>query len=78
MLGTALAALAKYADAEPLLVAGYQGLIRRKAAIPWESRSAPEQAGERIVQLYQDWGKPEKVAEWRQKLQATTSAVNLH
>jgi tetratricopeptide (TPR) repeat protein len=56
MLGSSLAAQAKYGQAEPLVMAGYQGLLERKAKIPWERRSALEQAGERIVQLYKDWG----------------------
>jgi hypothetical protein len=33
------------------------------------------QAGEWIVQLYQDWGKPDKAAEWRQKLRASQIPV---
>jgi tetratricopeptide (TPR) repeat protein len=68
MLGATFAAQARFGEAEPLLVAGYQGLLQRKTAIPWEARSTLEQAGERIVQLYRDWGKPEKAAEWREKL----------
>jgi tetratricopeptide (TPR) repeat protein len=74
MLGAALAAQAKHAEAEPQLLAGYQGLIERRATIPWGSRSAPEQAGERIVQFYRDWGNPEKAAEWQEKLQAAASS----
>jgi hypothetical protein len=31
-------------------------------------RRVVTQAGERIVQLYQSWGKPEKAAEWGAKL----------
>ncbi len=73
MLGASLVAQSKFAEAEPLLVAGYKGLIQRKATIPWESQSVLEQAGERVVQLYNDWGKPEKAATWRDELQATMS-----
>jgi hypothetical protein len=35
-----------------------------------------DHAREWIVQLYQDWGKPEKAAEWREKLQVTTSTAH--
>jgi len=63
-----MAAQAKYAQAEPLAVSGYQGLIQREATIPFEDRRRLAHAGERIVQLYESWGKPEKVAEWREKL----------
>jgi tetratricopeptide (TPR) repeat protein/predicted Ser/Thr protein kinase len=67
LLGASLAGQQKYADAEPLMVSGYQGLVQRE--IPWESRSTVQQAGERISQLYRDWGRPEKASEWREKLQ---------
>jgi Tfp pilus assembly protein PilF len=70
MLGTVLATQGRFAEAEEHLLAGYQGLTSRRATIPWESRTAPRQAGERIIQLYRDWGKPDKEAEWREKLNA--------
>ena len=34
-----------------------------------------EAPGERILKLYEDWGKPEKVVEWKQKLQAAKAAA---
>jgi hypothetical protein len=74
MLGASLAGQRKYGDAEPLLLAGYQGLSNRESTIPAPNRSAIEQAGERIVQLYQDWAMPEKAAEWREKIRRRKSA----
>ena len=68
MLGAVLTDQGKYSEAEPLLVSGYQGLIQRESSIPQASRSALQHAGERVVQLYREWGKPEKAAEWREKL----------
>lgn len=59
----------KYAEAEPLMVAGYEAMSRRVAATPGENRAALDQAGKGIVQLYQIWGRADKVAEWTQKLQ---------
>jgi hypothetical protein len=44
-------------------------MAQREATIPFEDRLALAQAGERIVQLYESWGKPEKAAQWRVKLQ---------
>ncbi len=67
LLGAVLSAQTKYAEAEPLLVSGYQGMIQREATIRFEDRPALSRAGERIVQLYESWGKPEKVAEWQVK-----------
>jgi eukaryotic-like serine/threonine-protein kinase len=69
LLGASLAGQSKYAESEPPLVSGYQGMVQREAAIPFEDRPALKQAGEGIVQLYESWGKPEKAAEWREKLQ---------
>jgi hypothetical protein len=68
MLGASLADQKKYAEAEALLLSGYQGMLQREATIPASERIELERAGEWIVQLYQDWGKPDKAAEWREKL----------
>jgi eukaryotic-like serine/threonine-protein kinase len=68
LLGSALVAQGKYDEAEPLLVSALQGLFEQKANIPHGSRTALNEAGERIVQLYEQWGKPEKAAAWRGKL----------
>ena len=54
-----------YAEAEPLLLAGYEGMKAREAKVP---KPRLTQAGERIVKLYEAWGQPEKAAEWRAKL----------
>jgi tetratricopeptide (TPR) repeat protein len=70
LLGASLAGQRRYADAEPLLLAGYAGLLQRQNAIPADTRPVVEEARERIVHLYQDWGKPEKAAAWREKVQA--------
>ena len=69
LLGASLAGQQRYAEAEPLLVSGYQRMMQRKAAIPLTFRGRVPWAEERIVQLYQSWGKPEKAAEWQAKLQ---------
>jgi tetratricopeptide (TPR) repeat protein/predicted Ser/Thr protein kinase len=63
--GGILAGQKRYAEAEPLLLAGYQGLIERETTIPAADRPAIEQAAERVFQLYQRWGQPEKAARWR-------------
>ena len=50
-------------------MSGHQGMLQQEPAMPFENRPKVEQAGERIVGLHQDWGKTEKVAEWREKLE---------
>jgi tetratricopeptide (TPR) repeat protein len=71
LLGASLAGQKKYGEAELLLLSGYEGMRRREATIPAFDRFKLEQAGEWVVQLYQDWGKPEQAAEWQERLQAS-------
>jgi len=60
-----LAGQKKYAEAEPLLLSGYDGMNQQHPAASTTSRFTPDQAGEAVVTLYQDWGKRDKVAEWK-------------
>ena len=71
LLGACLAGQKKYAEAEPLLISGYQGMVVRKDRIlaVWDKHQL-DSCGGWIVRLYQAWGKPEKSKEWRQKLRA--------
>ena len=68
LLGAALAGQKKYAEAEPLLIAGYAGLKARAARIPAPTASHVAAAAARIVLLYEAWSKPDKAVEWRTKL----------
>ncbi|HTV82225.1 MAG TPA: serine/threonine-protein kinase [Acidobacteriaceae bacterium] len=68
MLGACLTGEKKYAEAEPLLLEGYQGMVTRKArmlAVP-DLREL-DRAREWIVELYRASGKPEKAIEWKKK-----------
>jgi len=67
-LGDALLREKKYAEAEPLLLAGYRGLRQRQAKIPPQEQSCIATALERIVNLYEAWGKTDEAARWRQEL----------
>jgi hypothetical protein len=68
MLGGCLLGDKRYAEAEPLLLQGYEGMQQREAQIPPLGKRRLREAIERLVQLYDDWGRPEKSAEWRKKL----------
>jgi len=74
LLGASLAGQAKYDAAEPLLLAGFDGLMREKNIIPPYDRFYVEVAGPWIVQLYQDWGKPDQAGEWTRRVQETNAA----
>jgi serine/threonine protein kinase/tetratricopeptide (TPR) repeat protein len=63
LLGASLAGEKKYAEAEPLLVEGYQGMLARKSRISTSDRYHLECAHQWLVQLYKNWGKPEKAAQ---------------
>ena len=76
LLGGSLFGQEKYAEAEPLLVSGYEGMIQREATMSTGNRRELERAGQRIVQFYQDWGKPEKAAEWKHKLDETKRSLS--
>jgi serine/threonine protein kinase/tetratricopeptide (TPR) repeat protein len=68
MLGGALLGREQYADAEPLLLQGYQGMKEREAQIPPQGKVRLAEAVERLVQLYDAWGKKDVAQKWRKKL----------
>ena len=70
LLGGALAGQKKYTEAEPLLLQGYRGLKAHRLALSAQQagKYLPE-ALERLVRLYDDWGKPDEAGKWRKELQ---------
>jgi tetratricopeptide (TPR) repeat protein len=70
LLGVALLGQKKYADAEPLLVAGYEGMKRREDKMPQEDKARLIESLERLVQLYDAWGRKDNADEWRKKWEA--------
>ena len=67
LLGASLAGRKEYAEAEPLLLEGYQGMAARKDQMGVPDWYHLERARRWLVQLYQAWGKSEKAAEWSKK-----------
>jgi serine/threonine protein kinase len=76
MLGGSLLGQKKYAEAEPLLLAGYQGMHERQATIPAPGQVRVIEALERLVQLYDALGKKDTADEWRSKLEEAKSGVD--
>jgi serine/threonine protein kinase/Tfp pilus assembly protein PilF len=66
LLGASLLGQKQYAQAEPLLLQGYQGMKERQGTIPAPSRRRLDDALERLVRLYQAWGKKDQADKWRQ------------
>jgi serine/threonine protein kinase/Flp pilus assembly protein TadD len=75
LLGACLTRQQRYAEAEPLLLAGYEGLKSREATLPAEARPNLAAARERLVRLYEATGWQDKAAKWRQQLEATKAGA---
>jgi len=80
-LGACLAGQGKYEEAEGHLLSAYRGLKERESNVPpqfgeWTDdgqlvigpRERLTQVGQRIIDLYTAWGKPEEAAKWRAEL----------
>jgi eukaryotic-like serine/threonine-protein kinase len=68
LLGGALLAQGKYAEAEPLVLSGYHGLKAIEAKLLPSVRYTLWEATGRVLQLYDSWGKPEQARIWAEKL----------
>ena len=65
-LGGALLGQRRFADAESLLLDGYEGMKQREGRIPDNIRTQMRAAAlDRLVELYQTWDKPEQLAKWQ-------------
>ena len=60
LLGHCLARMGRFAEAEPYVVGGYEGL--REVQGPDHRRT--RLALERVIELYEAWGRPEKAREF--------------
>jgi tetratricopeptide (TPR) repeat protein len=74
LLGEAILDQKKYTDAEPLLLSGYEGMKRRESQISSEEKGQLTKSLERLVHLYEEWGKKDKAAKWRKELEEAKSA----
>ena len=69
LLGGCLLGQMKYAEAEPLLLSGYEGLKQREDKIlPAARELRLREALQRLAQLDEATGRPEQAAEWRKRL----------
>ncbi|MGQ0613931.1 MAG: tetratricopeptide repeat protein [Planctomycetaceae bacterium] len=77
LLGEALFRRGRFAEAEPLVVGGYEGVMARRAQVPPQGEQWIEKAAARILHLYEAWHAAEpgkghdiKLAEWKSKLKS--------
>jgi tetratricopeptide (TPR) repeat protein len=67
-LGGALLGQGRFAEASPLVVAGYEGLKARAATIPPQAGPRLPEAAARVVRLFDAAGKPAEAAAWRARV----------
>jgi eukaryotic-like serine/threonine-protein kinase len=67
-LGASLIAQKKYAEAEPIVIDAYEGMKARETKIPAPYKKRVGEAGRRIVELYDAWGKKDQADLWRKRL----------
>ena len=70
LLGASLAGQKNYAEAETLLLESCEGLQQHQASLPpiFNAPRRIKESLERLVQLYDAWGKSAQAAEWKKKL----------
>jgi hypothetical protein len=73
LLGGALMGQQRYAEAEPVMLLGYEGLKGRAPKLrPPDAEAGLREAQDRLVQLYDAWGRPDEAAKWRERLSAAS------
>lgn len=65
LLGWSLLGQKKYADAEPLLLKGYEGMKTREKMIPPQARERIVQNLDRLIDLYSATKKPDELKKWQ-------------
>ena len=65
----------KYAEAEPLLLQGYEGMNQVEATMTAQERYRLTEAGERLIRYYEETDQPEKARTLREELR-TSSVLN--
>jgi serine/threonine protein kinase/Tfp pilus assembly protein PilF len=70
LLGGSLLGQNKFTEAEPLLLAGYEGMQRRADAVPPDDKPRLKEALRRVIRFYEACGKPERAADWKKRLES--------
>jgi tetratricopeptide (TPR) repeat protein/predicted Ser/Thr protein kinase len=75
LVGEALLGQKKFADAEPLLRTGYEGMRKREARIPAQEKARLSEAAERLARLYEATNKKDEAVKWRKELETLRTAA---
>ncbi len=68
LLGGSLLGQKNYAEAEPFVIQGYEGLHERSAKITAPYRDRLVEAARRPSALYDAWGRKDKAEYWRSRV----------
>jgi eukaryotic-like serine/threonine-protein kinase len=68
LVGGALLGQGRYAEAEPLIVQGYEGMKARESRIIVPERLRLREAAGRVVRLCKEGNKPDQETAWKSKL----------
>ena len=71
LLGDLLRGQGHHAEAEPLVVQGYEGMKAREPRIPVPERARLREAAERVVHLYEACNQPDRATAWKARLGLT-------
>jgi uncharacterized protein HemY len=72
LLGGALLGQGKYGEAQPFLLAGVEGMQQLRTRTPVPERARIGEAFDRVVRLYEAWGKKKEADQWRAKPRPAT------
>src|SRR5262249_21840934 len=70
LLGGSLLGQKNLAEAEPLLLQGYEGMHERASQIPVGAKNRLVEAAQRLVDLYVAWDRPDQAVTWRKTVAA--------
>lgn len=73
-LGGSLLGQKNYADAEPLLRQGYDGMKQREGQIPSHRKVRLSEAVDRLVELCEALNQPDEAAKWKAERAKLTPA----
>jgi eukaryotic-like serine/threonine-protein kinase len=78
LLGASLIGTRQFAEAEPLLVNAYEGMKKQEGLIPAGDHHVISDTGDRLIQLYADWGRQAEADAWKQRLASEASVAAIH
>ena len=76
LLGGSLLGQKNYADAEPLLLSGYEGMKQREHQIPAAGQPRLKEALQRLVQLYEATNRSDQAAKWKHELESANPSAS--